>query len=359
VKVDLGRLFFRYYLKNKRLSNSRIDMDQVDTILFFSNTAIGDTLFATPALNLIKKYYPNKRIIALLNPKNYKLFETNPYIDDILLFNGKWRGFITILYKLRNINIDVSLIMNGNEPQATPLAYCVGSKYIIRAPNINNEFNYLHYNKPIKKDFSKNTIYTRLKQLECIGITEESYKMEIFPKHDWRNPVKKILEKDKFKYIGIQVGASTPSRMWVDAKWISLAKKILEHDESIKIVLTGSPSEEGITQTIERGVNNSRLLNLAGKFNICSAAALLEALDLLITPDTGPLHVAAALKTPTIAISVAGVASSSNPIDKKVPHVFIDKPKTCTPCIDKRCKNAFCMDQISVNEVFLNAIKLL
>ena len=261
--------------------------------------------------------------------------------------------------RLKGTKIDVSLIMNGNEPQATPLAYFLGSKYIIRVPNYSNEFNHLHFNQPTKKDFSKNTIYTRLQQLESIGITERSYTMDLFPESSWYESVKTVVSDKEYKYVGMQIGASTPSRMWLNDNWILLANKILDYDANIKVFLTGSPAERVMTNTIEQGVNSERLSNLAGRFDICSAAALLGSLDLLITPDTGPLHIAAALKTPTVAISVAGLASSSNPIDADVPHVFIGKPKTCDPCINKRCKDAYCMAQITPDEVFSHVKSLL
>ena len=124
-------------------------------------------------------------------------------------------------------------------------------------------------------------------------------------------------------------------------------------------ILTGSPEERSLTKLLEQAIDNDRVLNLAGKYNICSAAALIGSLDLLITPDTGPLQIAAALKVPTIAMSVASSASSTNPIDPDVPHIYIQKPQTCIPCIDRRCKNQFCMLQISVEEVFEKAVDLL
>ena len=75
-------------------------------------------------------------------------------------------------------------------------------------------------------------------------------------------------------------------------------------------------------------------------------------LDLLVTPDTGPLHIAAAMNTATLAISVAGIAVESNPRSNSTQHVFVQKQKTCKPCIDKKCKYQKCMLQITSDEVF-------
>lgn len=358
MKIDIIRRLFKFYLQDKVVDRSHINMEKVDTILVISNTAIGDTLFATPALKLIKKYYPDKKVIALLNPLNYKLFESNPYIDEVFTFNGKWYGVYKVIKQLKSYNIDITFIMNCNEPQATPLSYCLNSRYIVRIPNKTNEFNFLHYNPPIERNYEEHTINTRIKQLNYIGITEKDYTMQLFPSNDWYVPVNKELKKDTI-YIGFQLGASTISRMWFNTHWKILANLILDYYDNIDIILTGSPSEVSLTNELEKMVNSKRLHNLSGKFDICSAAALIDKLNLLITPDTGPLHIASALNTNTIAISVAGTKVSSNPINENAKHIFIQKPKTCTPCLDKRCKYQECMLQITPEEVFENVKKLL
>jgi ADP-heptose:LPS heptosyltransferase len=358
MKINIIRSLVRWYLKGKSLSRAKIEMKDVSNILVMSNTAIGDTLFATPAINLLRKNYPDKNIIALLSPKNYELFKTNPNIDEIITYRGKWGNFLQVAFKLRAKNIDLTFIFHSNEPQATPLAFLSGSKYIIKIPNDKNEFNFLHYNPPIAPQLDEHFINRRLKQLSYIGIDEQSYQMEIYPLTSWYSEVDKVL-KDNVKYIGIQIGASTISRMWLIERWIDLVNRLLDYDINLQVVLTGSESDRQLTDKVENSIQNQRVLNMAGVLDLCSAAALIDRLDLLITPDTGPLHIAAAVKTPTITISVAGNSVESNPIDKEIPHVFIQKPITCSPCIDKRCKNATCMEQISTEEVLSVVIQTL
>ena len=358
MKINIIRSLVRWYLKGKSLSRAKIEMKDVSNILVMSNTAIGDTLFATPAINLLRKNYPDKNIIALLNPRNYELFKTNPNIDEIITYRGKWGNFLQVAFKLRAKNIDLTFIFHSNEPQATPLAFLSGSKYIIKIPNDKNEFNFLHYNPPIAPQLDEHFINRRLKQLSYIGIDEQSYQMEIYPLTSWYSEVDKVL-KDNVKYIGIQIGASTISRMWLIERWIDLVNRLLDYDINLQVVLTGSESDRQLTDKVENSIQNQRVLNMAGVLDLCSAAALIDRLDLLITPDTGPLHIAAAVKTPTITISVAGNSVESNPIDKEIPHVFIQKPITCSPCLDKRCKNATCMEQISTEEVLSAVIQTL
>ena len=358
MKIDLIRSLIRWHLKGKSLSKDKINMDNVANILIMTNTAIGDTLFATPAIQLIKDFYPDKRIIALLNPRNFKLFSTNPNIDEIITYRGRWSYFVQTIFKLNSKNIDLTFIFHSNEPQATPLAFLSGSKYIIKIPNDKNEFNFLHYNPPTARKFNEHYIDRRLKQLEFIGIKEKFYNMQLFPVKDWYSEVDKIINK-QFVHIGFQIGASSKSRMWLVDSWIELANKIFNYDDSVRIVLTGSKDDKKLANEIQHSIQSHKLLNLAGSFDLCSAAALIDRLDVLVTPDTGPLHIAAAMKTPTVAISVAGNATESNPINPEIAHIFIQKPITCNPCLNIRCKNQVCMEQISADEVFEATIKIM
>ena len=349
-----------YFLpKNQVIKTDLVPMDEIDQIVCFSNTAIGDTLFNTPVFRSLKKHFPDKKLIVVMNPTNYKLFETNPYIDEIILYSGKTKHFLKALNQLKKISPKLILILHSNEPQATPLAVLSGAKYIIKIPNDKNKFNKWHTNPPIKGVENKHGIFNRLKTLEFLGVKENDCKMDLFLKQEWIEEVENYFKNINYsKLIGFQIGASTISRRWFNEKWIDLGKKLLNLYPDIKIVLTGAPNERYLTSEVEKGIDDNRVLNLAGKFSLGGAAALIKKLDLLITPDTGPLHIATALKTPTIAFFVVANHLGSNACYDKDIHLYIQKEKTCNPCIAKKCKFAECMGQIGVEEVLEKVKKL-
>ena len=349
--MSLFEKIIPYFLpKNQVIKTNLIPMDEIKEIVCFSNTAIGDTLFNTPVFRSLKKNFPDKKLIVMLNPSNYKLFETNPYIDKIILYDGKTKNFFSVLKELKNIKPKLVLILHSNDPQATPLAVLSGAKYIIKIPNNKNSFNKWHTNPPIKGVKNKHGIFNRLKELEFLGIKENDCKMDLFLKDEWIKKIDDFLPKNK-KFIGFQIGASTISRMWFSDRWIELGKKLLEKYPDINIILTGAPNEKVLTDEVEKGINDKRVLNLAGKFGLGEAAALISKLDLFITPDTGPLHIAISLKVPTIGFFVVANHLGSNACYDKNIHFYIQKEKTCNPCIAKACKYAECMEQIEVDEV--------
>ena len=79
-------------------------------------------------------------------------------------------------------------------------------------------------------------------------------------------------------------------------------------------------------------------------------AALIEKMNIFITNDTGPMHIAFALKTPTVALFSPTDPGICGPYRDEKP-IVIEKPKTCTPCIGKKCDQPICMEQITVEEV--------
>jgi len=359
VKLDLIRFLFTTYLKTKKTVVKGDSIPKFEKILIMSNTAIGDTLFTTPVFRLIKEHYPDIKITAVLNPKTFPLFANNLYIDNIILYSGKWKDFFKAQKEIIALKNDVALIMHSNEPQATPLAYLSGIKYIIKIPNEQNSFNFLHFNKPTPKLKNEHFIDHRLKQLEFIGIHKKSYNMDIFIEEHWYKKTINFFQESGYKYIGLQIGASTKSRMWFTDRWVELIEKIIQNKPSWKIFLTGSQKEKDIATSITNKINSDRVYDIVGHLDLCQLAAMIDKLDILVTPDTGPLHIAASVKTPTVAFSVAGRKIESNPRSTAAKHLFIEKSKTCNPCIDLRCKYQKCMYQITAEEVYDNILKII
>ena len=458
----------KFYLRNHKTQKCEMVSEKFKCVCFFSNTAIGDTLFNTPVFREFRAKFSDVKTIALLNPNNAVLFRDDPNLDEIITYNGRWGGFLRTLKILKSKKIDICFLLHSNEPQATPLAILSGAKYVFKLPNHKNKFNFLHSNTPQKyADENRYIVLNRLLQLKFVGIdSDESLaKDEICRLSLYLNPgdyvrvdeklkglngeqksnkeakFKQILSRDKEqnlakndpeicsgderKIIGFQMGASSRSRKWTLQRWCELALMILQHT-NYQIVLTGSPSErdecdlfmreleknldeflsfkaqestlksqsanqvnldnnslcvnescvENNHVIVAKAISNSslefdkkisqnvsnianlksdllgRVLNLAGVFNLREAAALIDRLNILITPDTGPLHVAAAMKTPTIALYGVADPNSSNPnFDTKI-HKIIKADFKNYKGFDKHDDCAQTMEKISSQSVY-------
>ncbi|WP_304346089.1 glycosyltransferase family 9 protein [Campylobacter showae] len=342
----------RFILRFKSVRKTQLVTQPIQTVCFFSNTALGDTIFNTPVFRVFRQNFPHVRTVALLNPSTAPLFKTDPNIDEILLYDGKKGGFLRALSQLKKIKPDIVFILHSNEPQATPLAVLSGVKYVFKLPNAGNKFSPFHSNAPEPYGYERYVVLNRLEQLKFVGIESRDTRLNLYLEAgDFTRADEMLKSCGARKFIGFQMGASTVSRQWFLQRWQELAEIILEQTDAV-IVLTGSPIERAMTAQLEDELRDQRVINAAGKLSLREAAALIARLDVLVTPDTGPLHVAAALKTPTIGLFAVASPVNSNPDFDENIHKFIKKPRTCSPCVGKNCKFQECMLQIGADEVW-------
>jgi ADP-heptose:LPS heptosyltransferase len=150
--------------------------------------------------------------------------------------------------------------------------------------------------------------------------------------------------------IGFQPGASTVSRQWFPERFMRLGKDLLEAHPGARIVLTGSPGEATLCKKIADGIGNSTIV-AAGKLPLKQVPPLIKRLGVLVTGDTGPMHIAIAVGTPVVALYAVADPKKSGPLYDKGRHRVIQKGRTCDPCVSKKCEYQKCMEAISVEEV--------
>lgn len=331
------------------------DPGLVKNILIVSSTAIGDTLLSTPAIRAVRKRYPGARIVAFFNSRNMELFSNNPNIDGVIPYYGGWKSFFSTIRSLRSNSFDLALILHGNEPQATPLCYLSGARFIIKTPNA-NRFNFLLSNREpvVTWEGLGHGILARLKTIELAGCCSDGPEMDIFIEDTFKNSAERFLVKEGAApgdiLIGFQPGASTLSRQWFPERFIELGKILIKKFPASRIVLTGSPEEKGLCSRIAEGIGGGAIV-ASGKISIKETAALIGRLNVFVTGDTGPMHIAYALKTPVVALYAVSDPARTGPLYDRELHRIIKKERTCEPCVSKKCAYQECMEQISVEEV--------
>ena len=161
---------------------------------------------------------------------------------------------------------------------------------------------------------------------------------------------------ENYILVGINCSTFRPSRNWSINNYAKLADEIMGKLK-IKTVLLGAAKEKGLSREIEKHMRN-KPLNLVGKLNLRQLAAFLKKCTLLISPDSGPVHIAAALKTPLIVLFGPGEYERYRPWDNEEQTIVIRKEVECAPCFKRNCRNNQCMKLITSQEVF-EAVKQL
>ena len=334
-------------------------------ILAISCTALGDTLLSTPGLRALRQTYPQAHITLLVHPSLQALFAGLPEVDALIPYDGKWRGFARTRRLLKGGGYDLAAIFHGNEPQATPLAYLSGARYVFKLPN-NNRWNFLLTNREpvLGWDDLGHGIDQRLAVARLAGAQGELSRRMSVPLHAAGQAAldQALAERgwQSATLVALQPGASTMSRRWPRARFIAAAAALSKTHPDLRFVVTGSPAEAALCQEVAAGIEaaapfagGSRAWASAGQLPLTALPALLKRSALLVTGDTGPMHLAVTVDTPVVALFAVSDPDRSGPGYDLDRHIVIRKWRTCDPCLSKNCPYAepICMNNIAVDEV--------
>lgn len=337
-------------------------------ILAISTTAVGDTLLSTPCFAALRRLNPRARIMALIRDRYASMFLTNPDLDGIIPFKKGWTGFLHNLMAIKNENFDAAFVFHASDPSPLGLAALAGIPFIA-GKSLHPPFDPL-FTLRTYPDYNRHTIARRLAVLQLMypSCTDWPTRL-VLPQQ--KEETARVWEKfgaiwgstiRQGPVVGFQPGASRIYKMWPKERFIELGRKLLAAAPHLQILVLGNGSEADLGEAIAGGVNGpGRIFSLCGKTRIEELPAIISGLNFLITNDTGSLHVAIAVGTPTLSLFAATDPVSSGPYQDKDRHIVIAKPKPCgASCVHKKCPlTPSCMIQISVDEVYQRACAML
>lgn len=328
--------------------------EDVRCVLLVSSTALGDTVMSTAAFGPLRRRFPVARIVALIHESCEPLFRHCAEIDETIAARGGWRDFAVLAARLRRRRPEVAVILHGNEPQATPLAYLAGARWIFKLPNARNPFRFLLANRAASAGEPGHGLDLRLRTAALAGAAVAGARMKLPKVPGASERVEAFLLARDFapgRRVAMQCGASAASRMWPAEKFVVLGQRLRQIHPDIGIVLTGSPAERAYLDGIARGIGGAATIVTAGELPIECLPALVASCACLVTGDTGTMHVAFALEVPAVCLfAVSDPATSGPPYDHER-HVVIHRP---CPDLSIRTKSddARCIARIEVDEVF-------
>lgn len=144
--------------------------------------------------------------------------------------------------------------------------------------------------------------------------------------------------------VGLHPGGGRPVKQWPIGRWLDVAKRLRE-DHGARFVLTGSLADKGLTSTLARGLGDAAL-DTAGSLTLSQSLGVLSVVDLFLSPDTGPMHLACAVGTPSVAVfgpSDPRRFFSGGTGESGSRHVVVSAPLWCAPCNQIRRPPAECL----------------
>jgi ADP-heptose:LPS heptosyltransferase len=332
--ILLARKFIPKNKKNKR-------------ILVVSTTALGDTLWATPAIENIKKSFPRCVLSVLTSPIGMDVLKYNPHIESLFLLKEPvLHHFFSLWKKLYQQRFDTVLLFHASQRLTLPLVSLLGASRIVGTAGINKGLDDL-LTDPLPNQ-AQHEIVRRLKIAEHIGVTSREHSLSFF-----LQPHEYLSERSPGPWIALHPGSKDAFKRWPAEKFIELGCK-LKKDLRCEILITGTQDERELMKKIAHEIPGSHI-DLP-KRNLREFGALLFQMNLLISNDTGPVHLASALKRPVVAIYSSTDPALCGP--HKAQRAFaVSRRASCNPCLKRKCREPFCFLQIGVDEVLEAAKK--
>jgi ADP-heptose:LPS heptosyltransferase len=324
---------------------------EVRNVLIINTTAIGDTLMCTPAIRAIRKGLPGARITALASASARSVLDGSAHIDAFIKYPGRINlGYLFkipgLVSELRRFKFDLVIELHATDPDKGPLSYMTGARWRMGSERSLNSFLYTHRVPPYLPGV--HTVRVALKNLALLGIEDDGSQMELFLNDADRAEASRAFPSlAEEKYITIHPFGSKANKWWPE-KNVKEFCALLKGLGYVPIIIGGSSEARGAAEI----ASGTGAISAAGALSIRGSAALIEKSALLVTTDSGPMHIAGALKVPTIALFGADDPVRTGPLNPG--DVVIQKELDCVPCRERKCRYPAveCMESITPEEVF-------
>ena len=345
----------------------------VRSILLVLVAGIGDFVMATKAIRAVRSGYPDAEIHVLTSSEGAAIAQRHPGLDRIWTFpirelrnNSKQARPITrLLRQLRRIRYDIAVNLypvgswTGSAKMGL-LFSCLRAR--IKIGQACGLFRFC-LDEGLASDafVSKHMVDAMTDVAIAIGGRSDMGGLELSGADDsagkWDALVGAGDGSLPRRVIGINPGGDRPNRRWPAAKFALSAGELVARCGA-RVLIFGGPGEESIGQEIQTALNGAAL-NLAGRLNLRDLPFFINRCNLLITNDSGPMHMAAALKTPVVALFGPENADYFRPYTSPDLYRVIQKPMECRPCNQAICPTGLCLDAISPAEVVEESLELL
>lgn len=325
----------------------------------------GETLFATPFLSALRRARPRAVIAAMGVPRCQDVLAHNPTLHEFVRYDeegahrslaAKWR----LARLLRARRFDTAVLLRRSLSRALLLA----TAGIPRRIGFNHwKSRWVLTDRVAPPGASTHKAASYLRLLEPLGITQrEAPAYAYYPSDEERHEAVAMLREAGVEgrpFIVLHPGANWAHKRWPPAQFAQLGERFARAGTHA-VVLTGSPEDAGLIRAIQQQMRAQPVV-LAGRTSLRQLAACLERAGLVVSNDTGVLHIACALKRPVVALYGPTSPAITGPLGDPASTVVIHHPDCCPriPCLDPRHPGAPGMAAISVEEVYETARRVL
>ncbi len=331
-------------------------------ILVVNVNWLGDVIFSSPVFKALKTAYPHATVVCLAVPRVKEILESIPEIDQIISYDedGKHKGLIgklKLINEIRSKQFDIAFLLHRSMTRAF-LVFSAGIPLRVGYDAKNRGFLLTHKVEPLAGNVHRSDIYLQVIESFGIKIPDRICDLKVKPQE-----LKDIDVFLKRKGISAQdfLVLVNPGGNWDLKRWspesFGLLVRCLMKDCNIKVIISGSQKDVDLANTIAL-ISQTDPIILAGETKIQRLLALMQRSHLVISADSGPLHLANSVATAVIGLFGPTRPEITGPRGKGEVRI-IQKDVGCNraPCYFLNCPRNICMESIKVEDVVMEVRK--
>ncbi len=315
--------------------------------------SLGDVVHAIPAVAALRGRYPSARIDWMIDPRYAELLELIEGLDDVIPVRPRAigpgaAGLLSAVRRARRVGYDAVIDLQGLLKSAVLARAAGGARTIgfpkacLREPLA--RFFYSDTHDPGPDD--RHVVSMNLAVLGAAGVVEREAR---FPLRVPRTTVAlAVAERSGADgYALVNPGAAWPNKRWPASRFGAVSSAI-RRDLGLRFLVLWGPGEEGLASDVVSA--SAGAAELAPATTIQDVVGLAAGARLMVSGDTGPLHLAAAVGTPIVALLGPTLPERNGPWSTR--DVTVSRAHECVCLYQRRChRSSWCMDAISVEEV--------
>ncbi len=339
-------------------------------ILIVKTSAIGDVIHTVPSLWSLRAHFPDAHITWLVEESAADLLAGHPALNRVLVAGRKtwmddlrtgrpyraFRGLVQFVRRLRDTRYDLVIDFQGLIKSAVWVLLARGARKVGFGHGMEHaEYSYLVLNERVPAvDMNQHAIERSLLLLKGIGVptVDIRYALPISSAHETEAIalLRALGVHDQDRLAAMNPMARWPTKLWEPASFAALADRL--EQEGICVVFTGGPDDQPALDEICR-LMTARPRRLDGKTSLNTLAAVYRRAQVVVTTDSGPMHLAAAVGTSVVALFGPTAPWRTGPYGRN--HIVLRTELSCSPCFKKQClttqyEERACMKRLTVDE---------
>ncbi len=329
---------------------------------------LGDVLVTTPAIRAIRESVPGAELTLLASPVGAQAGRLNPDLDDVIVYEAPWMDpwhklpqdsarEERAIAALRERRFDGAIIFTSFRQSPLPAAYlCYLADIPLRAAASIDGPGSLLTTRHKHPETMMHEVERGLDLVGALGMGADERDLVLHVPDEARAAIAGLVGENRRPLVVIHPGCSMPARTYPWDQFAAVADLVVER-LGATVVLTGTSDERELVGRIRGRLRPGTppfTRVVAGELPFAEFCALIEAADLTITNNTGPMHVAAAVKTPTVALFAL-----TNPPEQwgpwRVPHRLLNHDVPCRICYSRVCPHEHECLRLVTPEIVVNA----